>query len=966
MGSIDDKKNKENIQGIFDFLSRSFPEYSRDIKKLSQSVSIQTPIKTPSPTDKKFQKLAEQNAKQVSKVLASGGNVFQKQEAVRRQQFYAKITKNWPTLTKAITTIKEVSSATSMAFSRIKSTWQSQFNRIFGQVTDAFAPIIETSSAILEWFKGTGKSILHGFKNIFKKDEFEGLNDTIEDSADKIVKAIDKTSKITNNLKTSRIGVSKAGKVYMIAPETADRSKILRWEVIKERFKQKFIRPKEEGTPYESVWKRITGLFANVQGGRKKEGGGEVWTKAESVFNLTKIAGILKNVFSKIATVFKLLLVTLVGAKIAWYLLPEKVRKTLEDNFKSIGKTILNNLPETLRKPIENFIKEPFKTLGAALGEILISSTKTFFSSLWSVTKGLASSWWEAFTKGSDGFWQKLIFVLGSTLAVPMLAKLPLIGIPFAIINTLLKLLGTRIGLILGIFTRAESGLVKFAGIGKIAEKLTGTFGRISKYFGDLSGFLSSSSLSMSGIVRAGDSVGKISKSANFFARVLEKGSKFLSLLFKGPLFKVFAKLSGVLTVITEVFDLFKDITAITKGKMPVINALLKRIPSIVAAIIGGLVGGPVGALVGWGLGSLVGGPIMKFLTGKDFERPEEPIKKLDEAAENISDAAGKLDDTTKKIQKQYDSWRITAEGIFIPGTGEKKDPEKAFAEVLRHQDELLYTSTKKLSTLEKGIVTWTELQKQKQTPVWDTIKNVGSTTKGFVTKTLEGVRSGSSRTDKIGGSSSWRTNNPGNIKATGKSGWVKSMPGYLGMDKRGHAIFDTEEHGRQAHERVLFTGKWANKKLSEMVKEYAEDNKGYAKFVMKYGNVTDKLMSEYTSEEQKRVQMAFQRKEGWIPGQLISTAYAKNQIPTAATEKVLASNVPAIKEAEKNRALAKRSSELEQKTNQVDEQKPNVTVNTTTQANVSNVQSQTGGYPEFGESKFEFWMPLWGVKVLV
>jgi len=82
--------------------------------------------------------------------------------------------------------------------------------------------------------------------------------------------------------------------------------------------------------------------------------------------------------------------------------------------------------------------------------------------------------------------------------------------------------------------------------------------------------------------------------------------------------------------------------------------------------------------------------------------------------------------------------------------------------------------------------------------------------------------------------------------------------------------------------------------------------------------------------------------------------------------EKVLASNVPAIKEAEKNRALAKRSSELEQKTNQVDEQKPNVTVNTTTQANVSNVQSQTGGYPEFGESKFEFWMPLWGVKVLV
>ncbi|MFA5397010.1 MAG: hypothetical protein WC346_13455, partial [Methanogenium sp.] len=529
MGSIDDKKNKENIQGIFDFLSRSFPEYSRDIKKLSQSVSIQTPIKTPSPTDKKFQKLAEQNAKQVSKVLASGGNVFQKQEAVRRQQFYAKITKNWPTLTKAITTIKEVSSATSMAFSRIKSTWQSQFNRIFGQVTDAFAPIIETSSAILEWFKGTGKSILHGFKNIFKKDEFEGLNDTIEDSADKIVKAIDKTSKITNNLKTSRIGVSKAGKVYMTAPETADRSKILRWEVIKERFKQKFIRPKEEGTPYESVWKRITGLFANVQGRRKKEGGGEVWTKAESVFNLTKIAGILKNVFSKIATVFKLLLVTLVGAKIAWYLLPEKVRKTLEDNFKSIGKTILNNLPETLRKPIENFIKEPFKTLGAALGEILISSTKTFFSSLWSVTKGLASSWWEAFTKGSDGFWQKLIFVLGSTLAVPMLAKLPLIGIPFAIINTLLKLLGTRIGLILGIFTRAESGLVKFAGIGKIAEKLTGTFGRISKYFGDLSGFLSSSSLSMSGIVRAGDSVGKISKSANFFARVLEKGSKFLS-----------------------------------------------------------------------------------------------------------------------------------------------------------------------------------------------------------------------------------------------------------------------------------------------------------------------------------------------------------------------------------------------------------------------------------------------------
>ena len=90
MGSIDDKKNKENIQGIFDFLSRSFPEYSRDIKKLSQSVSIQTPIKTPSPTDKKFQKLAEQNAKQVSKVLASVVTFFKNKKLYEGSNFMQK------------------------------------------------------------------------------------------------------------------------------------------------------------------------------------------------------------------------------------------------------------------------------------------------------------------------------------------------------------------------------------------------------------------------------------------------------------------------------------------------------------------------------------------------------------------------------------------------------------------------------------------------------------------------------------------------------------------------------------------------------------------------------------------------------------------------------------------------------------------------------------------------------------
>lgn len=66
------------------------------------------------------------------------------------------------------------------------------------------------------------------------------------------------------------------------------------------------------------------------------------------------------------------------------------------------------------------------------------------------------------------------------------------------------------------------------------------------------------------------------------------------------------------------------------------------------------------------------------------------------------------------------------------------------------------------------------------------------------------------------------RNNNPGNLKA---SSWTASMPGYVGKDSGGFAIFDTWENGVQAQLHLL--GNYYNRGLTsirDIISKYSPD----------------------------------------------------------------------------------------------------------------------------------------------
>lgn len=147
----------------------------------------------------------------------------------------------------------------------------------------------------------------------------------------------------------------------------------------------------------------------------------------------------------------------------------------------------------------------------------------------------------------------------------------------------------------------------------------------------------------------------------------------------------------------------------------------------------------------------------------------------------------------------------------------------------------------------------------------------------------------------RVGGTASWRNNNPGNLKfeyagsadKTVKSGRTKEAAlaaaqkryeGVVDLDQFGNAIFATEAMGRMAQAKLL-TGLHANKTVEEMLPKYAiSDYSGKAN-VMAYANkihtfaessglnLRGKKIGEMSPTEMDALTSGMKSMEGWKAG---------------------------------------------------------------------------------------------------
>lgn len=126
-------------------------------------------------------------------------------------------------------------------------------------------------------------------------------------------------------------------------------------------------------------------------------------------------------------------------------------------------------------------------------------------------------------------------------------------------------------------------------------------------------------------------------------------------------------------------------------------------------------------------------------------------------------------------------------------------------------------------------------------------------------------------------GSKSFTNNNPGNIVAyygkdkNGKprvSRWVKGLPGYLGYDKAGFAIFEYPCDGLAAMVRLLTGSKYKHLTISQAIKQYSEtDQEAYISYVCEKSELSPmKIIRELDPFELLRMVGFMMRFEGWKP----------------------------------------------------------------------------------------------------
>lgn len=136
------------------------------------------------------------------------------------------------------------------------------------------------------------------------------------------------------------------------------------------------------------------------------------------------------------------------------------------------------------------------------------------------------------------------------------------------------------------------------------------------------------------------------------------------------------------------------------------------------------------------------------------------------------------------------------------------------------------------------------------------------------------------------GGTRAWRNNNPGNLKASEKSGRSIGSAGTF-------AVFPTYEDGL-AGLRYSLTQFYAKEKLGECFKRYApsKDNNNpehYAQMVKQFSGLdSNRTVGALSDDELKKFMAAIQRVEGWKAGKIEPIPYAQQFAVTGVDGKPL------------------------------------------------------------------------------
>jgi hypothetical protein len=123
--------------------------------------------------------------------------------------------------------------------------------------------------------------------------------------------------------------------------------------------------------------------------------------------------------------------------------------------------------------------------------------------------------------------------------------------------------------------------------------------------------------------------------------------------------------------------------------------------------------------------------------------------------------------------------------------------------------------------------------------------------------------------------SRSFRTKNPGNIKAhygKGKtSSWVTSRSGYLGYDAQGFAIFEFSCLGTSAMVQLLSGSKYRDLTIGQALHQYApkneNDTEAYIHYVCDHAGISSlKVIKELDPFEFLKMVGFMIKFEGWEP----------------------------------------------------------------------------------------------------
>ena len=130
----------------------------------------------------------------------------------------------------------------------------------------------------------------------------------------------------------------------------------------------------------------------------------------------------------------------------------------------------------------------------------------------------------------------------------------------------------------------------------------------------------------------------------------------------------------------------------------------------------------------------------------------------------------------------------------------------------------------------------------------------------------------------KVGGSRSWRNNNPGNLEY---SDFAKRH-GAIGTDGR-FAIFPDYQTGRDAKSKLLFdTNSYKDLTLAQAINRYAPASENNVPAYIKATGANPSMkMSEFSQEQRTKLLDNMQKHEGWTEGDSKLTDYAKSHKTT-------------------------------------------------------------------------------------